>query len=518
MRRLLPVVLLALALPATASAQERFPRGFLWGTATSGFQTEAGGPASSSDRRSDWWAWSRDPGLIREGVVSGDRVDRGPGSWTRFRDDFDLVSRRLNGNAVRFGIEWSRVFPRRTPRVGRTVTRAELRALDRVADQRAVRRYREMLRAARARGLDVLLTLNHFSLPIWVHDPVRVRRAFAGRGPNDPLPADLPPAGWLDPGTVEDFRTWAAYAAYRFGDLVDRWATLNEPLVQVSQGYVTIPGVLEGGKPPGVHSFRAAVLAVRHMAEGNAAAYDALKAGSRRRAPVGVVTNLLDWRPEDPAKALDVRGARNASQVFNRLFLDAAVRGVYDLDADGVVDPGERRPGARGKADFVGVNYYSPARAQGLGAPATPLVPLFDFVPKQVYRGTGNPEGPPCPSGATCTDFGWEIDPSGLTNVLKLAGSYGRPVIVTENGIDDADDDQRPAYLLGHLRAVRRAIAQGVDVRGYFHWSLTDNLEWAEGYEARFGLFRFDPRTLRRTARARSVALFARVAEANALP
>jgi beta-galactosidase len=340
-----------------------------------------------------------------------------------------------------------------------------------------------------------------------------VRAAFAGRNPDEPVPAGLRRAGWLDAGTVAEFRKYAAYAAWKFGDLVDLWATLNEPIVQASQGYVSIPGIT-GSKAPGVLNYGAAITVVENLALGNAVAYDAIHARDRR-ARVGFVTNLLDWRPQDPSDAADVRGARHADQVFNRLFLDAAIRGVYDRDADGIVDPGERERRLRDKADWVGVNYYSPARATGMAAPITPRIPLFDFTPQTTFRGTGNPGGPPCPT--TCTDFGWEIDPEGLRRVLRLADSYGKPLYVTENGIDDRDDDQRPGFLLGHLRAVRRAIADGADVRGYFHWSLLDNFEWAEGFDARFGLYSFDARTLARRARP-SARLYRRIATANALP
>ena len=145
----------------------------------------------------------------------------------------------------------------------------------------------------------------------------------------------------------------------------------------------------------------------------------------------------------------------------------------------------------------------------------TSTIPLFDFLPSITYAGTGNPGGPPCPT--TCSDFGWELDPAGLRSVVEEAASYGKPVYVTENGIDDGEDDQRGAYLNGYLGALRDAIAGGADVRGYFHWSLTDNFEWAEGYEARFGLYDYDPATLRRKMQP-SARLYARIARTGRLP
>ncbi len=142
-------------------------------------------------------------------------------------------------------------------------------------------------------------------------------------------------------------------------------------------------------------------------------------------------------------------------------------------------------------------------------------VPLFDFLPQTTYRGTGNPEGPPCPT--TCSDFGWEIDPGGLRRVVEEAAGYGKPVYVTENGIDDPEDDQRPAYLRGYLRALHGAMEAGADVRGYFHWSLVDNYEWAEGYAAHFGLFAVDRRTLERRRRP-SARIYRRVARTGRVP
>jgi len=154
-------------------------------------------------------------------------------------------------------------------------------------------------------------------------------------------------------------------------------------------------------------------------------------------------------------------------------------------------------------------------RALKLGAPITPGIPLFDFLPVTSYATPEHPFRAPCPT--TCTEFGWEIYPPGLREVLTIAGSYGRPVYITENGLADADDNQRPAYLVQHLAVLEQAITDGVaDVRGYFHWSLVDNFEWAEGYFPKFGLYRLDasgnliPRN--------SAIYYRRIAEANAIP
>ena len=207
---------------------------------------------------------------------------------------------------------------------------------------------------------------------------------------------------------------------------------------------------------------------------------------------------------------------RHADYLFNRLMLDSVVRGHRDRNADGVITADERDARRANKADFVGLNYYFRGRITGLGTPLTPLIPILDFAPSTQYRSVSFPTAPPCPT--TCTEFGWEIYPQGFRRVLGIAGDYGRQVIVTENGLADADDDQRAGYLTSHLRAMRAAIrAREADVRGYFHWSLVDNFEWAVGYAQRFGLYTFDPRTLRRTARP-SASLFARIARTDRIP
>jgi beta-glucosidase/6-phospho-beta-glucosidase/beta-galactosidase len=511
---MLAVIAVLAGIASDASARD-FPRSFLWGTATAGFQVEAGGSPANVDRQSDWYQFTSDRGLINDDVVSGDPISRGPGFWRTWKSDLDRARFGLDNNAIRIGIEWSRIFPKSTRSVdtGVRFSKGELRRLDRRANPRAVRRYRQILEWAQKRGLKVMVTLNHFTLPIWIHDPIGVRAAFEGVGSNDPVPAGLRRAGWLNRSTVDEFRKYSAYIAWKLGRTVDLWATINEPLVSVSQGYVSIPGVT-GTKAPGILSYPSALRAIENLGLANAAAYDAVHA-QRRRAKVGPVTNLVDWRPEDPGSSADVTAAAHADQIFNRTFLEIVVNGWYDINANGLKDPGEERPRLADKADFLGVNHYQPGRATALPAPVSPTIPLFDFLPTLTYQGTGNPSGQPCPT--TCSDFGWEIDPFGLRNVVVQAASYGKPVYVTENGIDDGDDDRRASYVRNYLRVLSETIADGVDVRGYFHWSLLDNYEWAEGFAARFGLYSYDPVTLKRTIRP-SAREYARIARTGTLP
>jgi beta-glucosidase/6-phospho-beta-glucosidase/beta-galactosidase len=207
----------------------------------------------------------------------------------------------------------------------------------------------------------------------------------------------------------------------------------------------------------------------------------------------------------NPAQPLHVTGAAHADYLYNRVYLHAVTSGAFDANLDGDTDdPGEQRPDLAGRSDFIGVNYYLRATVLSFGTPFTSKIPLFDFIPTFGYQTPENPGGQPCPS--VCSDFGWEIYPAGLREMLTFVGTLGLPVYVTENGIADAADTLRAQFLFDHLSTLQGVIADAVaDVRGYFHWSFTDNFEWSSGYYPRFGLFTYDPlsgaRTIRRGAR-----------------
>ncbi|MEA2420169.1 MAG: beta-galactosidase, partial [Thermoleophilaceae bacterium] len=404
-------------------------------------------------------------------------------------------------NAFRLSIEWSRLFPHPTG-AARTP-----RQLDRLVNQAAARHYAAELRAIRARGMTPMVTLNHFTLPTWLHDPIAVRQAFAEVGPDDRPPSPKR-GGWLNGRTVREFGRFAAWASWRYGDLVNLWVTINEPMVVAVNGYVNVAGAFAGWFPPGVYSFPAAVHAVRNLAKANALAYDAVHRQDRH-ASVGPVQNMIAFTG-------DRRGVEHADYIFNRVFLNAAVKGWDDKDVDGRIEAGERRRDLRGRADFIGVNYYFRSRVIALPGPASSTVALFDFLPTNTYRHPQSPAAPPCPT--VCTDFGAEVYPQGFRTVLREAGSYRLPLYVTENGLADADDDMRAAYLVDHLRVLRGAMRDGLArVKGYFAWSLTDNFEWAAGYYPKFGFFSYDPATLARHERP-SARVFHRITRFGTLP
>jgi len=513
-----------LAAPADAAKVRRFPKRFLWGTAISAFQSEMG-VGAPNDTGTDWWVWVRDPTNLASHRVSGDLPEQGPGFYRLFAGDAKLAHNKLHNNALRLSIEWSRIFPHSTAGVDISggFTPAVLAALDALADADAVTHYRSVLGALRKRKLVPMVTLNHFTLPLWVHDPIATRDALASV---DPLVGAVPPglerAGWLDPSIVDEFAKFAAYSGWKFGDLVDLWCTINEPVALLIAGFINVPGV-GGNFPPGAFSFGAVLQAIPQLAAAHARGYDALHAtdtvdadGDGVAAAVGIVHNTPAFQPSDPHNPLDVAGAAHADYLVNRLLLEAITTGAFDTNLDGdTSDPGEQRPDLAGRSDFIGINYYQRVAVTGLAASVTPLVPLFDFVPTITYQGP-HTSGPPCPS--TCTDFGWEIYPQGLRDILTFVGTLARPVYITENGIADAADEKRAKYIVDHLTILQGVIADSLaDVRGYFHWSLTDNFEWSSGYYPKFGLFSFDPATGRRTKRA-GARPYASIARRNGIP
>lgn len=320
-------------------------------------------------------------------------------------------------------------------------------------DDAALARYAAMLDAAQAAGLRTMVTLHHFSLPRW---------AAAG-------------SSWLDPGLPARFGAFAARCAQAWGDRVDLWATINEPNVQGLMGYGA------GLWPPGYTRLPQALLAMANLLRAHAAAFAAVHR-VLPTARVGIVLNLPCIDPDRPAHPLDRLVTRAQDWVFSGTWLWALRTGK--IPPPFVARP-QPVPGLAGSFDWLGVNYYGRMAVR--------------FDPRMPTRGFGRHVQEPSVRNGTA-DWG-QIHPAGLAGQLRRAARLGAPVYVTENGVCDPDDRLRPRYLVDHIRAVRQVLAEGVDVRGYFHWSLVDNFEWAEGWSARFGLYALDRHTQARTPR-----------------
>jgi beta-glucosidase/6-phospho-beta-glucosidase/beta-galactosidase len=488
-----------------------FPDDFHWGVAHAGFQAE-GGPLSPVDPNSDWYKWVHDPINQLLGITDGVPED-GPGTYVRYAEDAALAHDELGMDTFRMSIEWSRIFSNSTASVdisdeGGGVSEADLQALDKLANPDEVAHYAAVFASLRAHGLEPLVTVNHFTLPAWVHDPTTTR-ALVQLG----LPA--PAAGWLSPDTPVEFEKYAAYVAWKYGDQVDNWTVLNEPVPPVLTEFLALPGLVPSW-PPGLVRPDLASTFLVNQAKGYVAAYDEIHAWDTTVATqgqpaafVGFANNMVPARPSNPLSALDVQAADAWNGFFNRWFPNAVIDGWVDANLDGIQTPDEIHPEFVGKADFMGVQYYGSQPMQGFGLAPIPGFPFLQGLPIRC-------EG----TSPTCSDFNQPIDPGGFREVLETAASYGVPLWVTENGIADAGDSKRPPYIVNHIAVVQDLIAHDdMDIRGYTYWSFVDNLEWSEGYDLRFGLYGSDPTTpeLDRIPKPDSIAAISNITFNNEL-
>lgn len=487
------------------------PDDFHWGVAHSGFQAE-GGPGSPVDPNSDWYKWVHDPINQLLGLTKG-VPENGPGAYVRYAEDAELARDELKMNTFRIGIEWSRIFPNSTAAVnisdeGGVVSDADLEALDKLANKAEVDHYRDVLTALRANDLEPMVTVTHFTLPAWVHDPTTTR-ILAQLG----LPA--PAAGWLSPTTATEFEKYAAYLAWKYGDQVDNWATLNEPFPPVLTQFFALPGLVPAW-PPGLIRPDLASTFLVNQAKAHVAAYDAIHAWDNTSATsgqpeafVGFTNNMVPARPANPVNPLDVQAANAWNQAFNRWFPNAVIDGWVDANLDGVKTANEIHPDFVGKVDFLGVQYYGSQPMQGFGLAPVPGFPFLRGLPVRCAA-----------SEPTCSDFNQPTDPGGFREVLEVAAEYGKPLWVTENGIADDEDTKRPSYIANHIAVVQDLVAHGADIRGYTYWSFVDNLEWSEGYHLQFGLYGSDPATpaLERTPKPASIDTISSIAGSNSLP
>ncbi len=437
-----------------------FPEGFLWGAATSAYQVE-GSPLADGAGPSIWHRFTHTPGRVATGETGDVACDH----YRRWREDVALM-REIGLKAYRFSVSWSRVLPDGTGRVNR-------KGLD---------FYERLVDALREAGLAPHVTLFHWDLPAALDD----------RG------------GWLNRDAAEWFADYADVLFAALDDRVAWWATLNEPWV-VSDG-----GYLHGTLAPGHASPFEAPIASHNLLRAHATAVQAYRA--RGRNEIGLVVNL---EPKVAASdnADDLAATARAEAYMNRQFLDPVFLGMYPRELASIYGeawptfPASDLDGIRQKIDFLGVNYYTRGVMKH-DPEAWPVAASKERQPASVY-----------------TEMDWEVYPQGLADALlwvrKLYGDL--PVYVTENGAAFPDpppasgevhDPQRLAYLSDHLRAARAALEAGVDLRGYFVWSLLDNLEWNQGTSKRFGIVHVDYATQRRTPKA-SARFYAEVIRTN---
>jgi beta-galactosidase len=497
-----------------------FPERFLWGVSTSGFQFEMGDPSRKDlDPNTDWFAWVHDSRNMQKGIVSGDLPEDGVRYWSLYEKDHK-IAKELGLNVYRIGIEWSRVFPKSTRNIEAEVERASdgniakididdeaLEELNGIADKEAVNHYRAIIQDLKVKDFKVFVCLNHFTLPLWIHDPIIVRDTKLRKGPR----------GWVDEETIVEFTKYAAYLAWKLGDIVDNWATFNEPMVIPMGGYLT----LEASFPPGIRNLKAYRQAAVNLAVAHSRAYDALKKFDTIRADeespfpanVGLIHNVIPLKTLTQ-KETDIKAAELMDHMHNHFFVQSVTKGWLAYDFAG--KKGEVKSYMRDRIDWLGINYYTRLVVKGKMALLAKLVAGMPVLPDMV-PGYGFACQPRSKSldGLPTSDFGSEIYPEGMVQALNAMKGYGKPLYVTENGVADADDTLRPRFLVDHLRLLDRAInEERIDLRGYFHWSLIDNYEWAKGYNMKFGLYKVDLETKKRTAR-KSVEIYKNIIESG---
>ncbi|MGW4386020.1 GH1 family beta-glucosidase [Streptomyces sp. NPDC004685] len=427
---------------AASEPVPQFPHDFLWGVSTSAHQIEG---ATDTRVPSVWDAFTAQPGRVKDGSTAAVACDH----YHRYGEDVALIA-GLGVGAYRFSVSWPRVM-----------SPGGLDFYDRLVD------------ALCAAGVQPVPTLFHWDTPLSVDE--------AG--------------GWLKRDTASLFADYAAEVADRIGDRVQKWITLNEPAEHTLLGHAL------GQHAPGRQLLFDALPVAHHQLLAHGLAVRALRAAGAT--DIGIANSHGPTWPasDDPA---DREAADFYDVLLNRLFADPLLLGAYpegigdlmpgDVDADlkVIAEP----------VDWYGINFYQPTK---VGAPLASggatefsgltLPPELPFSPREI-------------EGYPVTDFGWPVVPEALTELLvAFRDRYGDrlpPLVITENGCsyEGVDDQERIAYLDGHLRALHRALEAGVDVRGYFVWSLMDNFEWAEGYARRFGLVHVDYTTLERTPKA----------------
>jgi beta-glucosidase len=441
---------------------------FRFGAATAAAQIEDG------LTRNDWYFWTlpEAEGGLGQSEPVGDAVQ----GKSRALEDIQLMQ-DLDLDAYRFSVDWSRIEPERD-----------------VVDQAGLDHYDAYIDGLDAAGIRPMITVHHFSSPIWVDD--FINQAV------DCTPSDTDLCGWDHPEggqlIVDEIAEHAALIARTYGDRVDDWCTINEPINYLLAAYgqgVFPPGkgfLLPNGDPQKM------ITVVRNYIAAHVAIYDAIKAndtfdadGDGVAAEVGMSLSIVDWIPafrnRASTRAEDVAARDRVDYVFHYLWVDSLLDGSFDTDFDGT--PDEQQPDWTGKLDWLGVQYYFQA---GVTADP-PLIPLVDATVCVPPVDFGACVALDDPTKYVPEMRYWYYEP-GIYNVITAMSARwpGLPLLVTEAGIATNTGPRRAENVVRTLEQIQRAIDEGADVRGYYHWSLMDNFEWAEGYGPRFGLYTVD--------------------------
>jgi len=402
-----------------------FPKDFLWGAATSSHQVEG------KNIHNDWWQWEID-GRIQE------KSDQAICHYELFDEDFTLAQ-KLSHNAHRFSIEWSRIEPQ-----------------EGIFDETAIDHYRLVVDALIAKSLIPVVTLHHFTNPLWLADK----------------------GGWLNTHASECFLRYVKKIVAALKEKVRYWITINEPVVLAYYGYLIAKW------PPGKRSFRLTMKALQNFIAVHKRAYQAIHElyDDVSKPMVGIAHNL---RPFEVCP--------RQSNIFCKINVlwRHYMFNVYFLKR------------INNALDFIGGNYYE--REFVSNDPRHDLG-FFGDNCNLVHHHAEH-----------VNQMGWGFYPEGLLQVLRWIKKYNKPIIITENGTAEIDDRYRSQFIVEHLKGVEKAISEGIPVVGYLYWSLLDNFEWDRGFEPRFGLIEVDYKTFKRDIRP-SAYVFKEIIESGKIP
>ncbi len=420
------------------NATFHFPPDFRWGVATAAHQVEG------ENTNNQWYTWEQEEGRIKQGHHSGKACNW----WRNIEGDFDRAA-AMGLNALRLSVEWSRIEPQ-----------------EGYLDTNALDRYRAMLQSLRDRNIEPMITLHHFSDPLWI----------TAKG------------GWENEEIVEYFSRFVEHTVQALGDFTTLWCTINEPNVYAFMGY------LRGVFPPGKHDLQLTFKVLANMLKAHAAAYRVIHR-VQPDARVGYAHNLRFFDPLNPKSLADWAVAKIQDLAVNETSLLPLRKGWW-------IPPMGYGPALsmHHTLDWIGLNYYTRDRI------------VFDKnLPGDAYgRATHTP-------GAELLDGNYgEYYPEGMYRALMRLADFNVPIYVTENGIPDSDDNQRPRALLMHLHQMWKALQNRPDIKGYYHWTLVDNFEWAEGWTLPFGLIELEPESGKRRPRLSS-DLYTAIVRSNAI-
>ena len=380
----------------------KFPKNFLWGSSTSAYQVEGG------IKNCDW----------SKVYPAGRACDH----YNRYEEDFDLA-KKLNQNAHRFSIEWSRVEPKQGK-----------------FDRKEIEHYRKVLLALKKRNIKSVVTLWHWTNPVW----------FVEMG------------GWTNKKAIDCFEHYTKIIVKEFGHLIDFWVTLNEPMVYIGKGYVN------GNFPPFQRNIFKAKKVFNNLVKAHQKSYAIIHSQyPKARVSITKITNYFEparkWCP------LDIFIARLLHYFWNDYFLEKI----------------------KNEIDYIGLDYYHHNR-----------MTFYPPFVKNLNEKVG--------------DNGWEIYPKGIYYVLKYLSKFQKPIYILENGLADSKDKFRKQFIKDHLFWIYKTIQEGVDVKGYLHWTLLDNFEWDKGFKSKFGLVEIESKTMERKPRP-SAYYYAQICKENCL-